>query len=191
MDFTFTSEQESFRYTIRRFAPEVAAPAGEEIDGQLRRPDRALRGPAGLGVPGMVPVHHGGRDASAVGLGIAVEDLARADFVVGNVRFMAGWSRTRSVRPHRPCPSRLVPPSSTVERSCSSLSPGPQRAPTRRISVPCPHDARWERGGPNLDQPPGPCVGVHGAGRVVTARDAIHTGMLELSQVFGEWGETP
>jgi cyclohexanecarboxyl-CoA dehydrogenase len=91
MDFTFTSEQDSLRANVRRFARAVVAPASHDIDRLQRVPEHVMRGLAELGLLGMaLPADLGGAGASSVDLGIAVEELARADFVVGNLPCMGG-----------------------------------------------------------------------------------------------------
>ena len=82
MDFAFTDEQEQYagelaRWARNRLAPEYARwDRGEPIPKEER-----LLEMAGLGLTGLrVPEEYGGAPASYVTLGIAAEELGRADF---------------------------------------------------------------------------------------------------------------
>ena len=76
---------------MRRFAEQVVAPASRQIDRQQRIPEPVMSGLAAMGVLGMaLGVDDGGAGASSVDLGIAVEELATADFVVGQLPVMGG-----------------------------------------------------------------------------------------------------
>jgi cyclohexanecarboxyl-CoA dehydrogenase len=89
MDFDFTPEQSELRATVRRFAEDVVAPLSRQMDRDGRVPPQILTGLAEMGVLGMM-LHpdDGGGGASSVDAGIAVEELARADFVVGQLPIM-------------------------------------------------------------------------------------------------------
>jgi cyclohexanecarboxyl-CoA dehydrogenase len=81
MDFSLTPEQDRFRDRIRKFAEERVAPYYQEGDrtGEMR-PE--LPGElAGAGLLGLrVPAGSGGLGADCVTTGLALEELARADF---------------------------------------------------------------------------------------------------------------
>jgi cyclohexanecarboxyl-CoA dehydrogenase len=91
MDFTFSPDQDALRETVRRFAEQVVAPASKQLDVDQRIPDGILAGLAELGVLAMcVPTELGGGGASSIDLGIVVEELAAADFVIGQLPIMGG-----------------------------------------------------------------------------------------------------
>ena len=86
--FMFTEEQEMFRDTVRRLAD------AQFRDGYLERatsseyPRAALAVLAKNGLLGLaVPEEFGGQAAEFVTMGIAIEELARADFNVSYVTF--------------------------------------------------------------------------------------------------------
>jgi cyclohexanecarboxyl-CoA dehydrogenase len=81
MDFSFTPDQERYAAQIRAFAGKRVAPHYQEGDRTgTMRPD--LPGDlAGQGLLGLrVPEAYGGRGADCVTTGLALEELARADF---------------------------------------------------------------------------------------------------------------
>jgi cyclohexanecarboxyl-CoA dehydrogenase len=91
MDFTFTPEQAELRAVVRRFARDVVAPVSRQIDHDQHIPGQVLKGLADMGILAMgLPEEHGGVNASSVDLGVVVEELARGDFVVGNMPIMGG-----------------------------------------------------------------------------------------------------
>lgn len=80
MDFALSEEQESFRAELRRFGAERLAPhyAPDDASGTMApsiRGDMAAMGLLGL----RIPSRHGGHGADAVTVGVAVEELARAN----------------------------------------------------------------------------------------------------------------
>lgn len=81
MNFGFSSEQESFRNELRRFAAKYLAPHYQSDDraGKLR--PELVGDLAGVGLTGMrIPTAHGGQGADCTTTGIACEEVARADF---------------------------------------------------------------------------------------------------------------
>ncbi|WP_433324864.1 acyl-CoA dehydrogenase family protein [Spirillospora sp. CA-294931] len=81
MDFSFTAEQQRYADQIREFAEERVAPFYQEGDvtGEMRPGLPAEL--AGQGLMGLrVPVEQGGLGAGCVTTGLALEELARADF---------------------------------------------------------------------------------------------------------------
>jgi cyclohexanecarboxyl-CoA dehydrogenase len=91
VDFTFSDEQEALRAAVRGFADKVVAPLSRTIDREGRIPPEILTSLAEMGILSM---GLGGADdtggASSVDFGIAVEELSRADFAVGQMPVMAG-----------------------------------------------------------------------------------------------------
>lgn len=81
MDFSLTPEQESFRADVRSFAQRELAPYYAADDRAARmRPDLPSRF-ATLGLTGLrIPEQWGGQGADAVTVGVAAEEIARADF---------------------------------------------------------------------------------------------------------------
>ena len=107
MDFSFDAEQDELRASVRRFARQVVLPISKQLDDEQRVPEHVLTGLAELGVLGMgLPVELGGGGASSVDLGIAVEELSTADFVIGQLPIMGGLvahaisQATPSIREH-------------------------------------------------------------------------------------------
>jgi cyclohexanecarboxyl-CoA dehydrogenase len=95
MDFRFTAEQEALRQAVRRFARQVVAPVSRQIDTEQRIPDEVMKGLAQMGLLSMfLPAEHGGMGASSIDLGVAVEELSKADFVVGHMPVMGGLVAT-------------------------------------------------------------------------------------------------
>lgn len=81
MDFSFTPEQQQFRKELRAFAERTLAPhyAADDRAGRMRPelPNQL----AGMGLTGLrTPEQFGGQGASAVDTGLAIEEVARADF---------------------------------------------------------------------------------------------------------------
>ena len=90
MDFSFSEEDELFRETVRRYAAERLAPdyARWETDPFPR--DRVVE-LGDLGVLGiLIPAEYGGSGGSYVSLGIAAEEIGRADFNVTSFLQLAG-----------------------------------------------------------------------------------------------------
>ena len=95
MDFAFTPEHDDLRAAVRRFARHEVAPASRDIDRAERIPSRLLAGLADLGVLGMaLSAENGGVGASSLELGVVVEELARADFVVAQLPIMGALTAT-------------------------------------------------------------------------------------------------
>ena len=91
MDFAFTSDQEDLRSTLKRFASEIVAPSSKQIDMERRIPEHIMKGLADMGILAMgLSPEFGGMGASSVDIAIAVEELAKADFVVGQMPVMGG-----------------------------------------------------------------------------------------------------
>jgi cyclohexanecarboxyl-CoA dehydrogenase len=86
VDFAFSPEQDALRAVVRRFAEHVVAPRSREIDRSGSIPDGIAKGLGELGLLGMnLGQELGGPGASSVDMGVAVEELARADFVVAHL----------------------------------------------------------------------------------------------------------
>lgn len=81
MDFSFTPDQERYAAQIRKFAEERVAPYYQEGD-RTGEPQPGIWGElAEQGLLGLrVPAALGGRGADCVTTGLALEELARADF---------------------------------------------------------------------------------------------------------------
>ena len=89
MDYSFTSEQIIFRDTIRRFAADKLAPLYQqrELDGTI---DPALcqeMGALGMIAPEL-PEKFGGLGLDSITAGIAIEEVAKADFNVSYVQLI-------------------------------------------------------------------------------------------------------
>lgn len=81
MDFSLTPEQERFAARVRKFAEERIAPYYQEGDRTGRMRPGLPAELAGQGLLGLrVPTEHGGIGVGCVTTGIALEELARADF---------------------------------------------------------------------------------------------------------------
>jgi len=79
MDFSLSEEECLLRDTLRRFAESELAPAARRIDETAEFPRGNLEMLAPLGVLGMnLPVQWGGPGVSALGLSLAVEEIAAA-----------------------------------------------------------------------------------------------------------------
>jgi len=81
MDFAFTPEQEELARTIRAFARKELLPRSEHWDKTGEFPWEAWRRMGELGLLGMrIPESDGGQATDLVTLGIAMEEVGRADF---------------------------------------------------------------------------------------------------------------
>ncbi len=79
MDFTLTAEQQMVRDMVREFADREIAPVIGALERRGEFPAAILRKLAGLGLMGMsVPEEHGGAGFDALGICLAMEELARA-----------------------------------------------------------------------------------------------------------------
>jgi cyclohexanecarboxyl-CoA dehydrogenase len=86
VEFAFSPEQDALRAAVRRFAEQVVAPRSREMDRTGAIPDDITKGLGDLGLLGMnLDVEAGGPGASSVDMGVVVEELARADFVVAHL----------------------------------------------------------------------------------------------------------
>ena len=84
MDFDLTPEQQEFRNVVREFAEEVVAPQAAEADLEERFPLDVVEQMGELGLFGLpFPEAHGGSDADAITLCLAIEELGRVDQSVG------------------------------------------------------------------------------------------------------------
>jgi short/branched chain acyl-CoA dehydrogenase len=84
VDFDLTTEQQEFRDVVRRFAEEVVAPRADEADQAAELPMDVVKRMAELGLFGLpVPEEHGGSDADAVTVCLAIEELGRVDQSIG------------------------------------------------------------------------------------------------------------
>ncbi|HEY2220830.1 acyl-CoA dehydrogenase family protein [Actinomycetospora sp.] len=80
MDYALTAEQEAFRAALRRFATDRLAPhyRADDLSGDMAPTIRADM--AGMGLLGLrLPSRFGGQDAEAETVGVAVEELSRAN----------------------------------------------------------------------------------------------------------------
>lgn len=81
MDFALTAEQEAFRHEVRTFAERELAPHYAADDRAARLRPELPRAMAEVGLTGLrVPEDLGGQGATAVDVGVATEEVARADF---------------------------------------------------------------------------------------------------------------
>ncbi len=84
MNFDLTPEQETFRDVVREFATEVVAPQAADADREERFPLDVVQRMAALGLFGLpFPEAHGGSDADAITVCLAIEELGRVDQSVG------------------------------------------------------------------------------------------------------------
>ena len=84
MNLDLTPEQEEFRAVLRRFAEEVVGPRAEEADRAAELPMDVVREMAALGLFGLpFPEEHGGSDANAVTMCLAIEEIGRVDQSIG------------------------------------------------------------------------------------------------------------
>lgn len=89
MDFSFTPEQLIFQQTIRRFAAEKLAPYYQqrEQDGTIDRKLCQEMGALGMIAPEL-PEKFGGMGVDCITAGIAVEEVAKADFNVSYIQLI-------------------------------------------------------------------------------------------------------
>jgi cyclohexanecarboxyl-CoA dehydrogenase len=90
MDFAFSPEQEMLRRTLAEFAARELAPgyAGRDVDEDLPRSLVRKLGELGLLAP-MAETRHGGQGLDYVSLGIAHEEIGRADFNAAYILLLA------------------------------------------------------------------------------------------------------
>jgi len=80
VDYNFTEEQELFRESLKEFCAKEIAPRSEGLEGKHEMPEEVVKALADFELLGMpVDPDYGGLGADAVTMGIAVEELARAD----------------------------------------------------------------------------------------------------------------
>jgi len=81
MEFGFTETQEMFRHSVREFSKRELAPGAKERAKGDHIPKEVLKKMAGVGILGLtVPKEYGGQPSDWVSVGIAVEEVAKADF---------------------------------------------------------------------------------------------------------------
>jgi cyclohexanecarboxyl-CoA dehydrogenase len=81
MEFGYTAEQEDLIRTLRAFGRKVLAPRSREWDRTGELDWDVVRQMGELGLLGLrVPAEYGGQETDLVTMGIAVEEIARADF---------------------------------------------------------------------------------------------------------------
>lgn len=81
MDFSLTAEQEAFRHEVWAFAQRELAPHYAADDRAARMRPELPRAMAAVGLTGLrAPADLGGQGATAVDVGLATEEVARADF---------------------------------------------------------------------------------------------------------------
>lgn len=91
LDFSFTSEQEAFRKTLRHFALNQLLPNYTKWERQKELPAQLWRKMGELGVTGMrVKAEYDGSEADGVTAGIAAEEIARGDFNAGYTVMLNG-----------------------------------------------------------------------------------------------------
>ncbi len=82
--FLFDEAQEMFRTELRRFGQKELAPGVQERAKQAYYPRELIKKIADLGVLGLnIPAKYGGQEADSVMIGIAIEELGRADSDIG------------------------------------------------------------------------------------------------------------
>jgi alkylation response protein AidB-like acyl-CoA dehydrogenase len=80
VDFTLTDEQQLIRDTARRIAREVIAPRAAELDETGAYPEDIFQTFKETGLLGLwLPEEYGGSGAGTLGLGLAVEEVAKVD----------------------------------------------------------------------------------------------------------------
>ncbi|MGA2784370.1 MAG: acyl-CoA dehydrogenase family protein [Candidatus Bathyarchaeia archaeon] len=80
MDFEFSPEQELFRKTVREFCQKTLTPVSREMERKARMPDSVIDGLSKMGLFGLaIPPNFGGSGADALSVGIAGEEIGRAD----------------------------------------------------------------------------------------------------------------
>lgn len=86
LDFSFTEEQEMFRKAVRNFAQREIAPGYSERAKKSDPPINEIKAMAAQGLLGItIPEKYGGQGADHVTLGIAIEEMARADYSCANI----------------------------------------------------------------------------------------------------------
>ncbi len=91
IDFSFTSEQELFRRTIREFVQREIRPMSPEWDKNHEYPREVFKKMGELGLPGVrVPTQYGGSGMDRVTSGIAAEEVARGDLSCGYSVMLGG-----------------------------------------------------------------------------------------------------
>ncbi|MBV1907458.1 MAG: acyl-CoA dehydrogenase family protein [Pseudomonadales bacterium] len=95
MDFSFTSEQIIFQETIRRFGADKLAPLYQqrEVNGTIDKAICMEMGALGMIGPEL-PEKFGGMGLSSVTAGIAIEEVARADFNVSYIQLIGSLMGT-------------------------------------------------------------------------------------------------
>lgn len=95
MDFSFSDEQRAFQETIRRFGAEKLAPLyqAREKEGIIGRDLCREMGELGMIAPEL-PEKFGGMGLDSVTAGIAIEEVARADFNVSYVQLIGSLMGT-------------------------------------------------------------------------------------------------
>ena len=79
-EFLFTEAQNMFRLEVRRFAQKELLPGVRERARQASYPQELVKKMADVGLLGItIPAKYGGQGADAITLGIAMEELGRAD----------------------------------------------------------------------------------------------------------------
>jgi len=90
LDLSFSEEQERLRREVRAFAAERLAPFYQAGDREARMRPELPGEMAALGLLGLrVPAPLGGRGADCVTTGVAMEEVARADFNAGYLLLLA------------------------------------------------------------------------------------------------------
>jgi cyclohexanecarboxyl-CoA dehydrogenase len=91
MDFSFNEDQRLLRETLAEFGRRELAPYYAERDGDENLPRNIVRklGELGLLAP-MADTAHGGQNLDYISLGIAHEEIARADFNAAYVLLLSG-----------------------------------------------------------------------------------------------------
>lgn len=81
LNFSFSDEQDQFRASLKKFASKEIAPRYSEWDTKCEFPFEPYEKTAKFGLTGLiVPEEYGGAGSDYVTLGIALEELGRADF---------------------------------------------------------------------------------------------------------------
>src|SRR3954465_8291521 len=92
MDFSWREEDELLRETVRRYATERLAPDYARWESEPY-PRERVKELGDLGVLGMlIPAEYGGSEGRYVSLGVAAEEIGRADFNVTAFLQLAGIS---------------------------------------------------------------------------------------------------
>lgn len=81
MDFGYTEAQEMFAHSMRQFAQKELAPGAKERAKKYGIPQDILKKMAGMGLTSFnLPEKYGGQPLDYVSVGIATEEVAKADF---------------------------------------------------------------------------------------------------------------